>query len=155
MMKVFNKLFIWHTLYACFSILWNMQNAFKTTKIKRLTYRSKYTNSWSSQLHLLDHSTGIPHISSDLITYILRQQITSKITCLSYCRILSPLTGPDLIKSMQFAFDGSSTSHHVCHPLPFVDWLVSERCYSTIYNTIMNSISQQTSIKRVAQNVLR
>ena len=37
-----------------------------------LTYISKYTNSRLSQPHLLDHSTGIPHICSNLAAYILQ-----------------------------------------------------------------------------------
>lgn len=97
------------------------------------TYGPKYANCWPSQLHLLDHSTGIPHISSNLFTDILWLERRIRWVLLYSSKDMDTYSviGANLIKSTQFALNSSSTSWHLCLSLPFVYRFVPERSYST------------------------
>lgn len=107
-------------------------------KIKRMTYMSKYIHSWSSQLHLLDHSTGISHISRDLIANILWwSKIRSKHTSITK-ETQNQLKNLTWLKACNFPLMAAA---------PVVTWVI--RCHLLIDLSLKPAMLQDTKMNSI------
>ena len=102
------------------------------------TYGSKNSDSRSWLLHLLNHSTWIPHVRSNLLTNVLvfwKLNQSSDSWSIHKCiRAKSCSVFVDclyLVKGMELSFNSSCTSCDLCSSLPFVHSLVSEHTHPT------------------------